>query len=212
MDDHTVASYDAAGFGRSTNFGQRPALLVIDMCQAYFTSSSPLDLGQPEVAESVSRIVEAARSAQIVVAWTRVEFEPGTDNIWYRKIDALSSFDRGNVLADWLPRLAPESAEIVVTKQHASGFFGTDLASQLTINAVDSVMIVGVSTSGCIRATATDASASGFVPFVVREAVGDRTEAVHEANLFDLHAKYADVITSDDAHRYLNSLNDSLND
>lgn len=205
MDDDTVASYNTAGFGRSTNFGIRPALLVVDMCKAYFTSSSPLDLGQPAVADSVGRLVDLARSGGVLVAWTRVEFEPGTDSVWYRKIDVLQSFDRGNPLADWLPELVPQSQDIVVTKQHASGFFGTDLAAQLAAQAVDSVLVVGVSTSGCVRATATDASASGFVPFVVRQAVGDRTDSVHEANLFDLHAKYADVIDEDVAASYLGS-------
>jgi len=205
MDDETVASYGAAGFGSSTEFGKQPALLVVDMCMAYFTSSSPLNLDRPEVAESVSRLVDNARSANVTLAWTRVEFAPDTDSVWYRKIDVLRSFDRGNPLADWLPGLAPEPEEIIVTKQHASGFFGTDLAAQLQARQVDSVLIVGVSTSGCVRATATDASASGFMPFVVRQAVGDRTDAVNEANLFDLHAKYADVIDEDNALRFLSS-------
>ena len=114
--------------------------------------------------------------------------------VWYEKVPVLVSFDRGNPLGDWLPGLEPADGDIVVTKQHASGFHGTDLVDHLRRLEADSVIVVGVSTSGCVRATATDASANGFRPFVVRQAVGDRTPAVHDANLFDLQAKYADVI------------------
>ncbi len=197
----TRASYDRAGFGRTVDGGRRPVVVVVDMCNAYFTPGSPLDLGRPEVADAVGRLVAEARSAGVPVAWTRVEFEPGgaDGGVWYQKIGVLSSFDRGNPLGDWLPGLAPADGEIVVTKQHASGFFGTDLADRLRDLGADSVVVAGVSTSGCVRATATDASAAGFVPFVVREAVGDRTDEVQEANLFDLHAKYADVLSLDEA-------------
>ena len=140
--------------------------------------------------------------------WTRVEYEPGGANggVWFDKVSALESFERGNPLADWLPGLSPEPDEVVVTKQHASGFFGTDLADQLRALEIDSVFVCGVSTSGCVRATVTDASASGFVPFVVREAVGDRTEAVHRSNLFDLHAKYGDVVSEEVAVAHLAAL------
>lgn len=201
VDAETRASYEAAGFGAATEPGERPALVVVDMCNAYFAEGSRLDLGRPEVADAVRRMVDAARAGEVPVAWTRVEYEPGgTDGgVWYRKIGVLSSFDRGNPLGDWLPELVPADGEIVVTKQHASGFFATDLADRLRTLGVDSVLVVGVSTSGCVRATATDASAYGFVPFVVREAVGDRTRAVQEANLFDLDAKYADVISEAEA-------------
>ncbi len=204
-DDATEASYASAGFGRSTEFGKRPCVLVVDMCNAYFTEGSPLDLGRPEVIAATKRLVAAGRDAGVPVVWTRVEYEPGGANggVWYQKISVLESFDRGNPLADWVPGLEPDSDDVVVTKQHASGFFGTSLADELRNLDVDSVLVAGVSTSGCVRATATDASAHGFAPFVVREAVGDRTPAVHEANLFDLHAKYADVISLAEAQDLL---------
>jgi maleamate amidohydrolase len=154
----------------------------------------------PHVATSCARLVGAARAAHVPVMWTRVEYEPGGANggIWYRKIAALSCFDRGNPLGAWLDGLTPLDLEHVVTKQHASGFFGTDLADRLRRDDIDTVVIGGVSTSGCVRATATDASAHGFVPIVVRQAVGDRNPHVHEANLFDLNAKYADVVDEAD--------------
>lgn len=205
MDAETESSYSEARFGRATAPGSQPAVLVIDLCRAYFDVESPLHLGRPVVAESTARVVDAGRAAGVPVVWTRVEFQPdGSDGgVWYQKLEVLRSFDKGNPLADWLPGLVPAPDEIVVTKQHASGFFGTDLASQLHRLGIDSLLICGVSTSGCVRATATDASASGFAPFIVRQAVGDRTDAVHEANLFDLHAKYADVIDEATALEHL---------
>ena len=208
MDAESVEDYEKVGFGRSTEFGERPALLVVDMCKAYFQEGSPLNLDQPTVAVDVSNMVHAARTVGIPVVWTRVEYEPGGANggVWYQKIGVLSSFDRGNPLGDWLEGLAPEPDEVVITKQHASGFNGTDLAAKLRDLNTDSVIVVGVSTSGCVRATATDASAAGFVPFIVREAVGDRTEQINDANLFDLHAKYADVVGRTDVVQYLETL------
>lgn len=205
MDEETVSSYEGAGFGQSTPFGASPCVLVVDMCTAYFSQGSPLDLGQPQIIDSVRRLVEAGRSAGVPIVWTRVEFEPGGGNggVWYDKIPALGSFDRGNPLGDWVAGLVPVEEEVVITKQHASGFSGTNLADQLSALNIDSVFACGVSTSGCVRATVTDASASGFVPFVVRQAVGDRTAEVNEANLFDLHAKYGDVIDEELAVAHL---------
>jgi maleamate amidohydrolase len=194
------ADYQQAGFGRAAGFGARPALVVVDMCRAYFEESSPLFANSPLVVDSCQRLVAAAREAGIKVCWTRVEYEPGGSNggVWYRKIGALACFDRGNPLGGWVDGLEPSGDEWVFAKQHASGFFGTRLADYLRAIEADTAVIVGVSTSGCVRATATDASARGFIPIVVRQAVGDRNPDVHEANLFDLNAKYADVVDESD--------------
>jgi maleamate amidohydrolase len=188
--------YRRAGFSRQVGIGVSPAVVIVDMCRAYFEPESPLFAGVPTVVDACRRLVGAARDAGMPVMWTRVEYEPGgaDGGVWYRKIGALACFDRGNPLGDWIGDLRPRDGEHVVTKQHASGFFGTDLAAALHAAGADTVIIGGVSTSGCVRATATDASAHGFVPIVVRDAVGDRNPQVHEANLFDLDAKYADVV------------------
>jgi len=205
MDAESVDDYAEVGFGRSTEFGAKPVLLVVDMCKAYFQDESPLNLDRPEVADAVRTLVDGAKRAGAPVIWTRVEYEPGgaDGGVWYQKVGVLSSFDRGNPLADWLDGLEPDADDLVITKQHASGFNGTDLADRMAALGVDTALVCGVSTSGCVRATATDASAAGFMPFVVREAVGDRTLAVEEANLFDLHAKYADVVSLADVLEYL---------
>lgn len=184
-----------AAFNRRLGFGSSTAVVIIDMCQAYFTEGSPLDLGNRSSIDGCVALVKAARAANLPVLWTRVEFEPGGSNggVFYRKVGALESFDRGNPLADWLPELTPEANEAVITKQGASSFFGTDLADQLAQLGIDTLVMGGVSTSGCVRATALDACQHNFIPIVVPEACGDRKPATHEASLFDLDAKYADV-------------------
>ena len=188
-------NYRGAGFNQRLGMGDRPALVVVDMCRAYFDPDSPLHAGVPEVAEACVQLVAAARTADLPVLWTRVEYEPGgaDGGIFYRKVGALAAFDRGNPLADWLPELTPDEGDVVITKQYASAFFGTSLAATLTSRGVDTVLVAGVSTSGCVRATALDACQFGFVPIVVADACGDRDRGVHDANLFDLDAKYADV-------------------
>lgn len=187
-------------FHRRLGFGERPALVVVDMCRAYFSPSSPLDLDDRTSLDGCVALVDAARSAAIPIFWTRVEFEPGgAGSVFYRKVGALSSFDLGNPLGGWLPELTPAEGEPVITKQGASSFFGTDLAHQLDDLDIDTVVIGGVSTSGCVRATAVDACQHDLVPIVVREACGDRTEETQRNALFDLDAKYADVVSLTEA-------------
>jgi len=172
-------NYARGGFGKSLQPGQRPALLVIDFVRAYLERSSPL-------------------------------YQPGgrDGGVFFRKVPALKCFEIGAHpdLAAFAEGLEPLPGETVISKQYASAFFATSLASTLTSLGVDSVLIAGLSTSGCVRASAVDCVQHGFVPLVVREAVGDRAPGPHEANLFDLQAKYAEVIHLADALRYLQSL------
>jgi nicotinamidase-related amidase len=130
------------------------------------------------------------------VVHTRVEYSAGgaDGGLFYKKVAALSCFDRGNPLAEPPQALRPNADEVVVTKQYASAFFGTSLASTLRAIGCDSVVVTGVSTSGCVRASALDTLQSGFIPLVVEDACGDRNKAVHDANIFDLGAKYADIV------------------
>jgi nicotinamidase-related amidase len=186
---------DDEGFNGRLGFGTHPAVLVVDMCRAYFTDGSPLNLGSRNAIDGCVALVDAARAAGVPVIWSRVEFEPGGNGgVFYRKVGALSSFDRGNPLGDWLPELQPTSDETVITKQAASSFFGTDLADRLHANGIDTVVIGGVSTSGCVRASAIDACQHDIVPIVVPDACGDRRPTTHESNLFDIDAKYGDVV------------------
>ncbi len=195
MDDLTSA-YRRAGFAGRLGFGDRPVVLVVDVIRAYLEPSSPLYAGVEDAVASAARVVSAARDAGVPVLFTRVEFTPGgaDGGLFYRKVPALRVLDAGSPLAEHPDALRPHDGEIVVTKQYASAFFGTSLASTLTAMGADTVVIVGLSTSGCVRASAVDALQHGFAPIVVRDAVGDRDVRPHEANLFDLDAKYADVV------------------
>ena len=196
--------YEKAGFRGTLGFGEEPAVVVVDWCRAYLDEDSPLYAGVEAAFESTVRVVAAAREAGVPVLWTRVEYEPGgaDGGVFYRKVGALSLFDRGNPMGAFDERLTPQEGDVVVTKQYASGFFGTSLAATLTSMGIDTLVVTGVSTSGCVRATALDACQYGFIPIVVRDAVGDRDQAVHDANLFDLQAKYADVVGESDVIEY----------
>jgi maleamate amidohydrolase len=199
-----LANYTGAFDGRLP-FGTRPALLIVDFVMAYLDPASPLYAGVEDALTINERLLIAARSAAIPIFFTNVEYAPGgaDGGVFYRKVPALKLFERGSPHGAFPPSLQPLDGEIIVTKHYASAFFGTDLASTLTAMGVDTLLITGLSTSGCVRATALDACQHGFLPFVVRDACGDRHAAPHEANLFDLQAKYAEVIDSAEAERLL---------
>lgn len=188
--------YAQAGFNGHLPFGQRPALLVVDVCRAYLDKHSPLYAGVEDALASNIRLVDAARAVGVPVVFTRVLYSAnGTDGgLFYRKVPALEAYLPGNPLGDFPDGFGPRADEVLVTKQYASAFFGTSLAATLTAMGIDTLAITGFSTSGCVRATALDALQHGFVPYVVRDACGDRAPEPHEANLFDLQAKYAEVV------------------
>ena len=200
-------SYTGSGFGGQLRPGGRPALLIVDFVRAYLVPGSPLYAGVEPARAGCVKLLRAARKARIPVIHTNVVYQPGgrDGGVFFRKLPALSCFERGlhPELAAFGEGLEPADGETVISKQYASAFFGTSLAATLTSLGVDTLLIAGVSTSGCVRATAVDACQHGFIPLVVRDAVGDRHPAPHEANLFDLQAKYAEVITLDAAERYI---------
>lgn len=191
----------AGAFDGHLAFGQRPALLIVDVVMAYLDPKSALYAGVEAALASNERLAAAARKAGVPIIFTNVEYEPGGTNggLFYQKIPALKAFDKGSPLGRFPDSLQPQPGDSVVTKQYASAFFGTGLSEKLRAMGVDTLLITGYSTSGCVRATALDALQSGFAPFVVREACGDRHAAPHDANLFDLQAKYAEVISEDTA-------------
>jgi maleamate amidohydrolase len=195
----------AGAFDGHLAFGNRPALLIVDFVMAYLDPASSLYAGVEAALASNERLLAAAHQAGVPVIFTNVEYEPGGTNggLFYQKIPALKAFDKGSPLGRFPDSLMPGPNDLVVTKQYASAFFGTGLAETLRTMGVDTLVITGLSTSGCVRATALDALQSGFAPFVVREACGDRHAAPHDANLFDLQAKYAEVISEATALDYL---------
>lgn len=209
MAESLEQNYARGGFRARLVPGSRPALLVVDFVRAYLVPDSPLYGGEgcASARRGALRLLAAARSAGIPVLHTNVGYEPGgrDGGVFFRKVPALACFERGRhpELAAFAEGLEPATGETIITKQYASAFFGTSLASTLTALGCDTVLIAGVSTSGCIRATAVDCCQHGFIPWVVREAVGDRAQEPHDANLFDLQAKYAEVVGLSEVEAYL---------
>ena len=203
-DDDLATNYAGAFDGR-LSFGKHPALLIVDFVMAYLDKASPLYANVEDALASNERVLAEARAAAIPIIFTNVVYQPdGSDGgLFYKKIPSLSVFVKGSPLGAFPPSLQPLDGERVFSKQFASAFFGTSLAEMLTRDGVDTLLITGLSTSGCVRATALDALQSGFAPFVVRDACGDRHTAPHQANLFDLQAKYAEVISESDACAFI---------
>lgn len=204
------ADYSSAGFGGSVPPGARPVLILIDFARAYFDRQASLYAGVEPERAAAAALRDAARAAGIPVIFTRVEYDPAdpalASNQFYRKVAALRNFDCGNPMGDFTPELSPLTGDEVLTKQYPSAFFGTGLAEDLHARGVDTCLITGLSTSGCVRATALDALCHGFVPVVVTDACGDRDARVQEANLFDLGAKYATLMESGAVRAYLAGL------
>jgi maleamate amidohydrolase len=198
------------GFGGRGGFGRRPALIVVDMTLGFTDLESPLACELDGPVEAVRKLLDAARRAQIPVIFTTVAYRESdklTAAAFIDKVPALLTLEAGSRWAEIDPRIAPREEEPVLNKLFASGFFGTGLSSALTAAGVDTLIVTGASTSGCVRATAVDALQYGFRPVVPREAVGDRNPDAHEANLYDLDAKYGDVISLEETLEYLEEVN-----
>jgi nicotinamidase-related amidase len=202
-----AADYQTHGLAQRVGFGARPALLVVDFVKAYTTPGSPLYAapGVPDAVHASVPLLQAARARGIPVIFTTVSYAPdGRDGGWFvRKVPALLHLTADSPLAQIVDELAPQPGELVVNKKYASAFFGTHIAATLTAQGVDTVIIVGCSTSGCVRASAVDGMQYGFRVIVPRECVGDRAPGPHEANLFDINGKYGDVVPLDEVLRYL---------
>lgn len=200
-------NYSGVFEGR-VGFGKKPALILIDFVEAYFDKDCELYAGVEDALAAGIEMVEAARKAGILIIYTNVSFHPSMKDggRFAQKVAPLRNFVAGHPMGAWPKGLSPRDDELVISKQYASAFFGTSLASTLTANGNDSLIITGLSTSGCVRATCVDACQHGFIPIVAEEAVGDRHEAVHKANLFDMNAKYGDVVPVAEIHDYLATL------
>ncbi|MBA2715141.1 MAG: isochorismatase family protein [Rubrobacteraceae bacterium] len=176
------------------------------MTLGFTDPESPLACDLEGPISEIQKLLGAARQAEIPIVFTTVAYRESdklTAAAFIDKVPALLTLEAGTRWAEIDPRIAPEKTEPVLNKLFASGFFGTGLSSLLTAAGVDTLIITGASTSGCVRATAVDALQYGFRPVVPREAVGDRNEQAHEANLYDVDAKYGDVVSVEDTINYL---------
>lgn len=207
MSDDIAANY-ARAYGTRVGFGARPALIMIDFCQGYFDPECDLYAGVDDALASALRVRTAARAAGVAVILTNVVYHPTAidGGRFYEKAAPLRYFRQGSPMGAWPAGLVPFDDELVVSKQYPSAFFGTSLASTLTALGIDSVLLSGLTTSGCVRASCVDAMSHGFRTSVVADACGDRHPGPHEANLFDMNAKYADVVTEADAIAFFGGL------
>ena len=195
-------------FDGRIGYGRKPAVVVIDFINAYTTFGSALYAAPViDAVRETADLLDIARQNAIPVIFTRVIYSPsGLDGgVFVKKVPALRKMIEGEPLADIVPELPPASQDVVINKQYASAFFGTSLAPMLTSQGVDTLIVTGCSTSGCVRATAVDGMQYGFRVIVPRECVGDRHQVPHEANLFDIDSKYGDVVAKAEVMEYLAS-------
>jgi nicotinamidase-related amidase len=180
-------------------------VLVVDYSCGFTDPAATLGSEMTAEIEQTKRVLDTAREAGFPVIFTTIAFDGshGDGGLWMQKIPSLAELEVGGRWAEIDPRLERSPTETVVVKKGASAFFGTNLASILVSRGIDTVILCGATTSGCIRATAIDLLQYGWPTLVPRECVGDRAQAPHEANLFDIQAKYADVVAVDDAIAYL---------
>ena len=182
----------------STGLGSAPALVVVDMCRGFIDPSSPLGFKCDELIQSNIILVNKFREMNLPVIFTTTIYRDISEaSVFRSKIPALNILKPGSEETSFLAELSPDSEDILIEKKFASSFFGTNLADDLRRMNVDSVVISGVTTSGCVRATALDSLQNNFLTTVAEDCVGDRDLNAHRANLFDLQSKYADVVLSD---------------
>ena len=208
--DDTETLYEDREFGDSVGFGERPALLVVDLIEAFTDPESNLGSDVDDVVAQTGRLLDAFRERDLPRYFTTVAYEEsyGDAGRFVEKVPALRELRLGTDRVAVDERLEPEGDERVVLKKYASAFFGTDLQTELTTDRVDTLVLTGVTTSGCIRATAVDGLQHGYRTVVPADAVGDRAEGPHRANLFDIDAKYGDVVETDAVLDELDRRND----
>jgi nicotinamidase-related amidase len=196
------------GIGSRVGFGRRPALLAVDFITGFTDLRSPLAGDLDAQLAATVRLLEPARAAGIPVIFSTVSYDAELQEagIWVRKIPATKWLVEGSQWVEVDKRLDQRPNETTLVKKYASCFFGTDLAARLVSRRVDTLIIAGCTTSGCVRATAVDACSYGFHTIVVEEAVGDRAALPHAASLFDIDAKYGDVVGLEETLTYLKGL------
>lgn len=204
----TLQDYKRKGFAERGGFGKRPVLLVVDFIKGFTDPSTPLggDFG-PEIALT-AKLLEAFRASGLPVVYTTIWYEEDLRDagMWVRKVPSLAILRKSTGMAEIDARIPPRKGEYVVEKKYASAFFETDLARHLRSRGIDTVIMAGCTTSGCIRSSAIDCISSGFHTIVVEDAVGDRAQGPHEANLFDIQAKYGDVVPASEVLEYVRTV------
>jgi maleamate amidohydrolase len=206
--DELRREYAAQGLGGRVGFGARPAIVVVDLIKGFTSRESPFGSDLDAQVHATRRLVQAARERDVPVIYSTIVYDPSLRDagLWLRKIASNKWLVEGSEWTELDPRLDRRPGEILLVKKYASCFFGTDLSTQLQALGVDTAVITGCTTSGCVRATAVDACSSGLHTIVVQEAVGDRARLPHLAALFDIDSKYGDVLSLDETLEHLQRL------
>ena len=200
--------FKAKGLGGRIGYGEKPALLIVDLITGFTDSRSPLSGELESQLAATNALLVPARELEIPIFFSTVAYDTELQEagLWIKKIPSNHLLVEGSEWVEVDSRLGQLPHEMTLVKKYASCFFGTDLAARLISRGVDTIIIVGCTTSGCVRASAVDACSYGFHTIVVEEAVGDRSALPHLASLFDIDAKYGDVVSLDDARAYLRGL------
>lgn len=203
QDDNYAGVYDNV-----LGYGDRPALILIDFVEAYFQPENELYADPRSALEEALKLRKIAHEKNIPVIITNVVYDENglTGGVFFKKTKPLRNFMPNAKFNGWPDGLVPNAKDIIVSKQYPSAFFGTSISSTLTALRIDTVILTGLTTSGCVRASCVDACSYGFRPIVVEQACGDRHADPHNANLFDMNAKYGDVVSVENAATYLNGL------
>ncbi len=201
----TRTVYRKAGFTGHFELGERPAVLVVDLSRGFTDPSCPLGSDMTPEVERTRELLDAARASGAFVLFTTIAYDAGASGatVWLRKVPSLRTLQVGSRWVEIDPRLGRLESEPLVTKTGASAFFGTPVSAMLVAAGVDTVLVLGATTSGCVRASVVDSVQSGFPTFVVTDCCADRASGPHEANLFDMTAKYADPCTSEEVVNHL---------
>jgi nicotinamidase-related amidase len=205
----TRAFYERRGITGRVGSGSRPAVLVIDMTKAFTDADHPVGADQTSAVEAIARLLAVSRAGGVPSFFTTLAFQPdGSDaGVWGQKMPALLSLRRDDPAAVEVDdRIAPVEGESVLNKRAPSAFFGTGLPGLLTPLGIDTLIVVGCSTSGCVRASVIDAVSYGYRVIVPIECVSDRAPGPHQANLFDIDAKYGDAMPLDQVIAFLSAL------
>jgi maleamate amidohydrolase len=208
MSEETREVYERARLGQSVTLGGRPAVLVVDFSRGFTDPECTMGSDLTQEVEATRRLLAAAREREVPIIFTTIGFEPNLKDgsLWLEKAPGLAELVVGGKWVEIDPRLERREEETVILKKGASAFFGTNLPSILVSQGVDTVIMCGATTSGCIRATAVDLLQYGYPTLVPRECVGDRAQGPHEANLVDIQAKYADVVSVEEVLAYVESV------
>lgn len=192
--------YEKQGFGNSSGFGERPALLIVDFVNGFNDPDLFGGGNIPEAIANTRRLLDFARNKAIPVAFTRVVYaDDGSDvGVFGKKASGLQMLTENAPVSQIVPELEPVSGEYIVRKTQPSAFFGTGLSGWLTLKQADTLIVTGCTTSGCVRASVIDSMSHNFLTIVATDGVGDRAIGPHEANLFDMGQKYADLLTCDE--------------